>query len=176
MKKLLIFLMLLFLVISCGKPASQKAFESRMTEIKTTNQANVKEFLEDGTDNLAVHKFADFYMNFFKKIEYKVLSVEEKGNESILQVEIKTPDILEPFIDIFTEVLSMAFSGATEEDINNFFSDNMDTILENKELNYMTGTIPVYMVKEDGSWDLDGKKNTELFIYLTGGLSTFAQD
>ena len=39
----------------------------------------------------------------------------------------------------------------------------------------MTGTIPVYMVKTDGDWEIDTEKSTDLFVYLTGGLSTFAQ-
>ena len=71
MKKLLIIITMFFLVISCGKPASQKAFESRMTDIKSTDQAKMKEVLESGTDNPAVHKFEKFYMIFFKKLEKK---------------------------------------------------------------------------------------------------------
>ena len=174
MKKLLIFVMMLFLVISCGEPASQKAFENWMSDIKSADQTKTKELI-NSSDSLAVQKFENFYINFFKKIEYKVLSTEEKGNESVLQVEIKAPNVLEPFIDIFKEVLSMAFSDAAEEDIDEFFNDSMNALLENKDLNYMTGTISVYMVKTDGDWKIDTKKNTDLFVYLTGGLSTFAQ-
>ena len=174
MKKLLIILMMFFLVMSCGKPSSQKAFENRMSDIKSADQIKAKELI-NSSDSPAVQKFENFYMNFFKKIEYKVLSAEEKGNESVLQVEIKAPNVLEPFIDIFKEGLSLAFSGATEEDMDKFFNDSMNNILENKDLNYMTGTVPVYMVKTDGDWEIDTEKSTDLFVYLTGGLSTFAQ-
>ena len=111
----------------------------------------------------------------FKKIEYKVLSVEEQGNESVLQVEIKAPNVLEPFVGIVKEGIGLAFSGTSEEDMDKFFNDSMDNILESKDMNYMTGTIPVYMVKTDGDWEINTEKSSDLFVYLTGGLSTFVQ-
>ena len=73
MKKLLIFLTMFFLVMSCGKPSSQKAFENRMSDIKSADQIKAKELI-NSSDSPAVQKFENFYMNFFKKIEYKVLS------------------------------------------------------------------------------------------------------
>ncbi len=174
MKKLFILVMMLFLVISCGKPASQKAFESYMSDIKSVDKNKAKELISS-SDSPAVQKFGNFYVNFFKKIEYKVLSVEEQGNESVLQVEIKAPNVLEPFVGIVKEGIGLAFSGTSEEDMDKFFNDSMDNILESKDLNYMTGTIPVYMVKTDGDWEINTEKSSDLFVYLTGGLSTFVQ-
>ncbi|MCP1224607.1 DUF5105 domain-containing protein [Sebaldella sp. S0638] len=176
MKKLFIFVMMFFLVISCGKPKSQKDFEGRMSEIQSADNEKALNFLEEGTDNAAVQNFEDFYLNFFKKVEYKVLSAEEKENESILQVEIKAPNVVEPFIDIFQEGIGLAFSGASEEEMEKFFNDSMNGILQKKDITYLSGTIPVYMTKnEDGEWEIDTERNSELFVYLTGGLSTFAQ-
>ena len=175
MKKLFILVTMFFLVISCGKPQSQKAFEGRMSDIKSANTEKMKDFIGSGTDNAAVQKFDTLYTELFKKIEYKVLSAEEKGNESTLQVEIKAPNLLEPFVDIFQELLSMAFSGASEDEMDKFITDSMNGIIQKKDLTYMTGTIPVYMIKEDGNWQIDTEKNSELFMCLTGGLSAFAQ-
>jgi hypothetical protein len=176
MKKILIFFTMLFLLVSCGKPGSQKAFEGYIKDLKSADQATMKSFLENDSENPAVDKFMDFYVDFFKKVDYKVLSVKENGDESILEVEMKAPNILEPFADIFTEGIGMAFSGASEEDMEKFFYDSINNILTSKDLEYISGTIPVYMRKKDGDWVISRESNSEFFLYLTGGLSGFGTE
>ena len=176
MKKFFIFITMLFLLVSCGKPEPQKAFESYMADVKSADKAKMESVLKDNSENPAVEKFMDFYVDFFKKVDYKVLSVKENGNESILEVEMKAPNVIEPFIDIFTEGIGLAFSGASEEEMTNFFSDSMNNILENRDLEYLSGTVSVYMVKEDGDWEFDNENNSDFFVYLTGGLSSFSLD
>ena len=166
MKKIFRYVLLSFAVlmlVACGKPDSQKAFEKGFKETMNEIDKKMNEGGNEATKMMA---------KILQKASYKVNKVEENGNESELDVTIKTVDLTKYLSEFMLSLKPMieanlgedAFSKATVD----YFSD-----LSKKELEYTETNIKVYMEKIEGAWKV--KNTDDVLIGIFGGLEEFVR-
>ena len=166
MKKIFRYVLLSFAVlmlVACGKPDSQKAFEKGFKETMNEIDKKMNEGGNEATKMMA---------KILQKASYKVNKVEENGNESELDVTIKTVDLTKYLSEFMLSLKPMieanlgedAFSKATVD----YFSD-----LSKKELEYTETSIKVYMEKFEGEWKV--KNTDDVLIGIFGGLEEFVR-
>ena len=142
MKKIFRYILLSFallMLVACGKPDSQKAFEKGFKE----TMSEIDKKMNEG-DNEATKMMA----KILQKASYTVNKVEENGNVSELDITIKAVDLtkylsefmlsLKPMIE--TNMGEEAFTKATVD----YFSD-----LSKKDLEYTDKNIKVILDKID---------------------------
>ena len=166
MKKIFRYILLSFallMLVACGKPDSQKAFEKGFKE----TMSEIDKKMNEG-DNEATKMMA----KILQKASYTVNKVEENGNVSELDITIKAVDLtkylsefmlsLKPMIE--TNMGEEAFTKATVD----YFSD-----LSKKDLDYTETNIKVHMEKIDGQWKVIN--TDDVLVGIFGGLEEFAR-
>ena len=166
MKKIFCYILLSFallMLVACGKPDSQKAFEKGFKE----TMSEIDKKMNEG-DNEATKMMA----KILQKASYTVNKVEENGNVSELDITIKAVDLtkylsefmlsLKPLIE--TNMGEEAFTKATVD----YFSD-----LSKKDLDYTETNIKVHMEKIDGQWKVIN--TDDVLVGIFGGLEEFVR-
>ena len=166
MKKIFRYILLSFallMLVACGKPDSQKAFEKGFKE----TMSEIDKKMNEG-DNEATKMMA----KILQKASYTVNKVEENGNVSELDITIKAVDLtkylsefmlsLKPMIE--TNMGEEAFTKATVD----YFSD-----LSKKDLDYTETNIKVHMEKIDGQWKVIN--TDDILVGIFGGLEEFVR-
>ena len=166
MKKIfrcILFSFALLMLVACGKPDSQKAFEKGFKE----TMSEIDKKMNEG-DNEATKMMA----KILQKASYTVNKVEENGNVSELDITIKAVDLtkylsefmlsLKPMIE--TNMGEEAFTKATVD----YFSD-----LSKKDLDYTETNIKVHMEKIDGQWKVIN--TDDVLVGIFGGLEEFVR-
>ena len=166
MKKIFRYILLSFallMLVACGKPDSQKAFEKGFKE----TMSEIDKKMNEG-DNEATKMMA----KILQKASYTVNKVEENGNVSELDITIKAVDLtkylsefmlsLKPMIE--TNMGEKAFTKATVD----YFSD-----LSKKDLDYTETNIKVHMEKIDGQWKVIN--TDDVLVGIFGGLEEFVR-
>ena len=166
MKKIFRYILLSFallMLVACGKPDSQKAFEKGFKE----TMSEIDKKMNEG-DNEATKMMA----KILQKASYTVNKVEENGNVSELDITIKAVDLtkylsefmlsLKPMIEI--NMGEEAFTKATV----GYFSD-----LSKKDLDYTETNIKVHMEKIDGQWKVIN--TDDVLVGIFGGLEEFVR-
>ena len=166
MKKIFCYILLSFalmMLVACGKPDSQKAFEKGFKE----TMSEIDKKMNEG-DNEATKMMA----KILQKASYTVNKVEENGNVSELDITIKAVDLtkylsefmlsLKPMIE--TNMGEEAFTKATVD----YFSD-----LSKKDLDYTETNIKVHMEKIDGQWKIIN--TDDVLVGIFGGLEEFVR-
>ena len=166
MKKIFRYILLSFallMLVACGKPDSQKAFEKGFKE----TMSEIDKKMNEG-DNEATKMMA----KILQKASYTVNKVEENGNVSELDITIKAVDLtkylsefmlsLKPMIE--TNMGEEAFTKATVD----YFSD-----LSKKELEYKETNVKVYMEKINGEWKVIN--TDDVLVGIFGGLEEFVR-
>ena len=169
-KKIFRYILLSFalmMLVACGKPDSQKAFEKGFKETMTDINKKMNEGGNEATKMIA---------KILEKATYKVNKVEENGNVSELDVTIKAVDLtkylsefmlsLKPMIE--TNMGEEAFTKATVD----YFSD-----LSKKDLDYTETNIKVHMEKKGNELFLNPIHLTNSYLKLSNllGLGEFSQ-
>ena len=166
MKKIFRYILLSFallMLVACGKPDSQKAFEKGFKE----TMSEIDKKMNEG-DNEATKMMA----KILQKASYTVNKVEENGNVSELDITIKAVDLtkylsefmlsLKPMIE--TNMGEEAFTKATVD----YFSD-----LSKKDLDYTETNVKVHMEKSDGQWKVIN--TDDVLVGIFGGLEEFVR-
>lgn len=148
MKKI-ILLCITLILLSCGKkvPESEKDFNEIMASIQQNSYKDLKNNIEKA--NLY------FYKEHLKKIEYKIVEVNEKNGKSTIKVIIKSPD-LKSYVPEITE---RAKTNPTGRDSFEFMNESFLEVLKNKDLRYIEEEVEVKLRRKD-QWYLepDNKK------------------
>lgn len=166
MKKIFCYILLSFallMLVACGKPDSQKAFEKGFKETMSEIDKKMNEGDNETTKMMA---------KILQKASYTVNKVEENGNVSELDITIKAVDLtkylsefmlsLKPMIE--TNMGEEAFTKATVD----YFSD-----LSKKDLDYTETNIKVHMEKIDGQWKVIN--TDDVLVGIFGGLEEFVR-
>ena len=112
MKKIFRYLVLSFAVlmlVACGKPDSQKAFEERFKEFNSVLTKQM-EGADEGSKKMA---------EIISKATYTVNKVEEKGNNSELNVTIKAVNLgkyINEYVAAVTEKYGVNVSADKQEE------------------------------------------------------------
>ena len=129
MKKIFRYVLLLgmfLMLVACGKPDSQKAFEKGFKETMTEIDKKMSEGDNEATKMMA---------KILQKATYVVNKVEEKGDESQLDVTIKAVNLTKYLTEFMVSLKPLIESNMGEEAFTkatvDYFSD-----LSKKDLDY----------------------------------------
>ena len=154
-----VFLML----VACGKPNSQKAFEKGFKETMTEIDKKMSEGDNEATKMMS---------KILQKATYTVNKVEENGNESELDVTIKAVNLTKYLSEFMVSLKPLIESNMGEEAFNkatvDYFSD-----LSKKDLDYTETNVKVYMEKVNGEWKVIN--TDDILIGIFGGLEEFVR-
>ena len=146
MKKIFSYLVLSFallMLVACGKPDSQKAFEERFKEFNSVLTKQM-EGADEGSKKMA---------EIISKATYKVNKVEEKGDNSELNVTVKAVN-LEKYVNeyIAAEKYGENVPADKQEEFNQFSVDFFTNVLNDKNLEYVETEVNVQMQKSQEGW------------------------
>ena len=128
MKKIFRYLVLSFallMLVACGKPDSQKAFEERFKEFNSVLTKQM-ESADEGSKKMA---------EIISKATYKVNKVEEKGDNSELNVTVKAVNLekyVNEYIAAATEKYGENVPADKQEEFNQFSVDFFTNVLNVK--------------------------------------------
>ena len=164
MKKIFRYVLLLgmfFMLVACGKPDSQKAFEKGFKETMTEIDKKMSEGDNEATKMMA---------KILQKATYVVNKVEEKGNESQLDVTIKAVNLTKYLTEFMISLKPLIESNMGEEAFTkatvDYFSD-----LSKKDLDYTETNVKIYMEKINGEWKVIN--TDDILVGIFGGLEEF---
>lgn len=155
--KSLFIIVMLFTLVACGAPESEKALDSYLRSIKSGKT------IEGEEDQLI-----KILGKLFQKMEYKILKTTEIGNESEIEVHFKVVNIAGYMPDYMRAMMPLAFSGASEETITAASIKFFDDLSKTKDLSYLEQNFTYYLTKENGSWEILNKE--EAGKILTGNI------
>ena len=164
MKKIFRYILLSFallMLVACGKPDSQKAFEKGFKETMT----DISKKMSEG-DNEATKMMA----KILEKATYKVNKVEENGNQSELDVTIKAVDLTKYLTEFMASLKPLIDSNMGEEAFSKATVDYFSA-LSKKELEYKETNVKVYMEKINGEWKVIN--TDDIVVGIFGGLEEF---
>ena len=139
MKKILHYLLLSFallMLVACGKPDSQKAFEERFKEFNSVLTKQM-EGADEGSKKMA---------EIISKATYTVNKVEENGDNSQLDVTVNE------YITAATEKYGVNVSADKQEEFNKFSVDYFTNVLNDKNIEYVDTEVNVQMQKSEEGW------------------------
>ena len=148
MKKIFHYIILacmFLMLVACGKKDSEKAFDEKVKEVKEQVTKNGEEGLES-TKLLA---------KLFNKATYKVNKVEEKGDNSELNVTVKAVNLekyVNEYIAAATEKYGENVPADKQEEFNQFSVDFFTNVLNDKNLEYVETEVNVQMQKSQEGW------------------------
>ena len=148
MKKIFRYLILCFAVsmlVACGKPDSQKAFEERFKEVNSTMIANM-EGADEGSKKMA---------EIINKATYKVNKVEEKGDSSELNITVKAVNLgkyVNEYIAAATEKYGADVPADKQEEFNKFSVDFFTNVANDKNVEYIETEVNIQMQKSEEGW------------------------
>ena len=148
MKKLFRYLLLscvLMMLVACGKPDSQKAFEERFKEFNSLITEQVQN-ADEGSKKMA---------EIISKATFKVNKVEEKGDNSELNVTVKAINLgkyVNEYVAAVTEKYGENISADKQEEFNKFSVDYFTNLLNDKNIEYVETEVNVQMQKSEEGW------------------------
>lgn len=164
MKKIFSYIILSFtllMLVACGKPDSQKAFEKGFKE----TMAEIDKKMNEGNNEAA-----KMMGKILQKATYVINKVEENGNVSELDVTIKAVNLTKYLTEFMISLKPLVESNMGEEAFTkatvNYFSD-----LSKKDLDYTETNVKIYMEKINGEWKV--KNTDDILIGIFGGLEEF---
>ena len=164
MKKIFRYVLLLgmfLMLVACGKPDSQKAFEIGFKETMTEIDKKMSEGDNEATKMMS---------KILQKATYVVNKVEEKGDESQLDVTIKAVNLTKYLTEFMVSLKPLIESNMGEEAFTkatvDYFSD-----LSKKDLDYTETNVKIYMEKINGEWKVIN--TDDILVGIFGGLEEF---
>lgn len=148
MKKIFRYLILCFAVlmlVACGKPDSQKAFEERFKEFNSLITKQM-EGADEGSKKMA---------EIISKATCKVNKVKEDGNNSELNVTVKAINLgkyVNEYVAAATEKYGENIPADKQEEFNQFSVDYFTNVLNDKNVEYIETEVDVQMEKSEEGW------------------------
>ena len=166
MKKILHYLLLSFallMLVACGKPDSQKAFEERFKEFDSVLTEKMKS-ADEGSKKMA---------EIISKATFKVNKVEEKGENSELNVTIKAINLdkyVNEYIAAVTKKYGENIPADKQEEFDKFSVDFFSNVVNDKNVEYVETEVNVQMQKMEDGWRITNPN--ELVAAILGGAAS----
>lgn len=139
--------------------------------LNSGDDAEEAEASEDTETEENINELADDEMVklIFSHMTYKIISSEINGDTATVTVDITNKDAATAFGNAFVAVLALAFSGASDEEIDSAFSSAFAESFESDENESVTSTVVINLKMIDGKWMVD--PNNDAFLdAICGGL------
>ena len=166
MKKMFRYVLLVFvflMLVACGKPDSQKAFEKNFKQ----TIADVSKKMKDGNE------VSKMLAGILEKGSYKVNKVNEEKNMAELDVTIKSADFVKYMTEYLVALKPLFDSNMGEEAFQKKSLEYFENLTK-KELDYTETDVTVHMEKVDGEWKVINTEDVLTAIF--GGLTDAAAD
>ncbi|MDO4816518.1 MAG: hypothetical protein Q4A83_07975 [Bacillota bacterium] len=122
--------------------------------------------IEEDTTELAD---AEMVKLIFSHMTYKIIGSEINGDTATVTVDITNKDAAAAFGSAFLALLSIAFSGASDEEIDAAFNSAFTESFESSENDSVTNNVVINLKMIDGKWMAD--TNNDAFLNaISGGL------
>ena len=163
MKKFFCYIILacmFLMLVACGKPSSQKTFENFFKEFQTDLIKREEKSVEPFKTILKI----------YEKTTYKINKVEEKGENSELNVTIKAINLdkyVNEYIAAVTKKYGENIPADKQEEFNKFSVEYFTNILNDKNVEYVENDVNVKMQKVEGEWKITNPN--ELVSAILGG-------
>ncbi|QHI72924.1 DUF5105 domain-containing protein [Aminipila terrae] len=183
MKKFLIIFLCLFIVLTtvgCGGEKPEQAVKSMLDAVKAANQEAAEKYIDydkltdQEEDGSFASKNEEIYKLILKNLNYKILSSSEDGDKATVKAEITNID-MKPIMDkMFSDAIALAFSGLSDEQLEQKFNKNFEKLINNKDNKTITNTVTITLNKKDNHWKID--VSDELANAISGNLITVQKE
>ncbi|MHC1724213.1 MAG: DUF5105 domain-containing protein [Aminipila sp.] len=188
MKKVFVIFLVLTLItglVGCGGESPEKAVENALNAVKNMNKELASKYLdydelmskgefsedtttEDNADSEAIMKL------ILKNLEYKVISSNIDGESAIVETEITNVDMSKIMADFISEMFGGAFSGVSEEQVNDKCLELFTNLINKPDNKMVTNTVKIKLLKDDTNWKID--MSDELADAILGGMISASKD
>ena len=150
-----------------------KIYEGDVSDVSITSDEGID---TDSFPEELEKKLNDMFLSY----EYSVANEQINGNTATVDVTIKTyafgSVFREAFSEAFSKILDMAFSGASDDEMDKVTNDIIAEKLEGAVFNYEE-TATVSLTKGNDGWIIDEFEEDGDFVNcITGGMIEFAKD
>ena len=166
MKKIFGYILLSFvllMLVACGKPSSQKAFEDGFKEFNSVLTEKIKSADERSKKMIEIISKATFEVN----------KVEEKGGNSKLNVTVKAIN-LGKYVNEYTAAVKEKYGenipADKQEEFNKFSVDYFSNVVNDKNVEYIETEVNVQMQKMEDGWRITNPN--ELVAAILGGAAS----
>lgn len=167
MKKFFCYIMLIcgfLMLVACGKPDSQKAFENFFEEIQA-------DFIKREEKNIEPFKTI---LKIYEKTTYKINKIIEKGDNAQLNITIKAVNFSKYMSEFSRIITPLIEKGIDAEEINNLAVEYYGNLVRNdKNLEYKEINVNVQLQKINGNWKI--LNTDDIFAAILGSSINFVE-
>ena len=111
---------------------------------------------------------------FVENLTFEILSSTEEGDTATVKVSITNVDMANAMSQAISEMISLAFAGLSEEELEQKSTEAMiSAIANNKDTTY-TKEVEISLVKGENNWLI--VPDNDLADAITGGLVSYAEN
>lgn len=185
LKKTIAFLttlMILFTFAGCSSEESpETAVNNYLTAFQTVDLETIAKYTSDSNDttDTADDAISDLEndktgMAFVENMTFEVLSSTQEDDTATVKVSITNVDMANAMGKAMTEMISLAFSGLSEEEMEQRSTEIiLSAITDNKDIT-LTKEVDISLVKGENNWLI--VPNDDLVDAITGGLVSYAEN
>lgn len=179
-----IFIAVLILALtftSCGtndeevKTQAEQAFAEAMEAFKAGDADKINEYCKYA--NISDEsELRSIILSSLKNVSYNINSVTANSSKSAtIDVDITLIDasqVMSKYVENIVELVSSSeyqskIDTMTKEDYDEMMNEELSEILQSGEIPNVTQNLSIIMVKEDGSWKVDGSELSQLLVTNT---------
>ena len=161
-----------FIAINLTKKQALESIDKMFTAIKTGDKEQIKQYIniddseeETETNEENTDKNEEMEKIMLKKLNYEVVSTDAKLNVS--NKDLKT--VFQNYITkAFSLAFSQAFSGTTEEEMDNQLNQYLEEQYNSDSIQTITSEVTINMKKEKGKWNVNCDENEIVNAVLPG--------
>lgn len=175
-------LVLLFAFAGCSSEESpEMAVNNYLTAFQTVDLETIAKYTSDSNDttDTADDAISDLEndktgMAFVENMTFEVLSSTQEDDTATVKVSITNVDMANAMGKAMTEMISLAFSGLSEEEMEQRSTEIiLSAITDNKDIT-LTKEVDISLVKGENNWLI--VPNDDLVDAITGGLVSYAEN
>lgn len=169
-----------FSCISCGEKIDppEKVVASYLDALKNGDLTSAKAYVNEENDEI-LSETEDESTNtlinsILKNLTYKVVSTEVKDSTATVKATIKNIDMKTVMGEVFSELLSLAFSGLDAEALETKQNEAFAKALEANKDTLKETEVTIQLEKKETGWIIIPTE--DLADGITGGLLSYADD
>lgn len=175
-------LVLLFAFVGCsGGESPETAVSNYLTAFQTLDLETIAKYTSDstGTTDTADDAISDLEndetgMAFVENMTFEVLSSTQEDDTATVKVSITNVDMANAMGKAITEIFSLAFSGLSEEEMEQRSTEILrSAITDNKDVT-LTKEVDISLVRGENNWLI--VPNDDLIDAITGGLISYSKN
>lgn len=181
MKKILSFILIAAMIITmtaCGSKGEtpEQAVKGALDAIKKADKAQASKYIDydtlmqSGEENNDAES-EEMVKLIFTNLSYNIISSSVNEDKATVKVEITNTDVSKVFEEFMPEMVTLAFSGLNEEQMNVKSMEIFKELIGREGNQTVTDTIDIALEKKDNTWKVN-LDDDAIDAILGGMLST----